>query len=53
MTLKSLPSTYNKDLQNDKEAMFTTYDKLIMLLQVAAGTMSTLKVFIFGGYLFF
>lgn len=45
MTLKSLPSTYNKDLQNDKEAMFTTYDKLLVILNVAIGTLSTLQVF--------
>ncbi|XP_026860176.2 argininosuccinate lyase [Electrophorus electricus] len=44
MTLKGLPSTYNKDLQEDKEAMFDTYDTLHAVLQVATGVMSTLKV---------
>ncbi|KAJ8922674.1 hypothetical protein NQ315_007706 [Exocentrus adspersus] len=44
MVLKSLPSTYNKDLQSDKEAMFTTFDKLISILEVTAGTVKTLKV---------
>lgn len=44
MTLKSLPSTYNKDLQSDKEAMFNSFDKLMMLLTVATGTIKTLKV---------
>ncbi|EFA11668.2 argininosuccinate lyase [Tribolium castaneum] len=44
MVLKSLPSTYNKDLQYDKEAMFTTFDKLKSILEVATGTVKTLKV---------
>ncbi|XP_062867408.1 argininosuccinate lyase isoform X2 [Trichomycterus rosablanca] len=44
MTLKGLPSTYNKDLQEDKEAMFDTYDTLHAVLQVATGVMSTLEV---------
>lgn len=34
MVLKSLPSTYNKDLQGDKEAMFNTFDKLLSILEV-------------------
>ncbi|TSL04286.1 Argininosuccinate lyase [Bagarius yarrelli] len=44
MVLKGLPSTYNKDLQEDKEAMFDTYDSLHAVLQVATGVMSTLQV---------
>ncbi|XP_019866389.2 argininosuccinate lyase [Aethina tumida] len=44
MVLKSLPSTYNKDLQSDKEVMFSTYDKLKSILEVATGTVKTLKV---------
>lgn len=44
MVLKSLPSTYNKDLQGDKEAIFTTFDKLTSILEVTAGTVKTLKV---------
>ncbi|XP_050297356.1 argininosuccinate lyase [Anthonomus grandis grandis] len=44
MVLKSLPSTYNKDLQCDKESMFSTFDKLKSILQVATGTVKTLKV---------
>uniref|UniRef100_A0AAX7ULY8 Argininosuccinate lyase n=1 Tax=Astatotilapia calliptera TaxID=8154 RepID=A0AAX7ULY8_ASTCA len=44
MTLKSLPSTYNKDLQEDKEAMFDCYDNVQAVLQVTTGVMSTLKV---------
>ncbi|GFG32115.1 hypothetical protein Cfor_06885 [Coptotermes formosanus] len=42
MVLKGLPSTYNKDLQEDKQAMFDTYDNLESVLQVAMGTIKTL-----------
>ncbi|XP_011609682.1 argininosuccinate lyase isoform X2 [Takifugu rubripes] len=44
MTLKGLPSTYNKDLQEDKEAMFDCYDTIHAVLQVATGVMSTLEI---------
>ncbi|KAK7087754.1 argininosuccinate lyase-like [Littorina saxatilis] len=44
MSLKGIPSTYNKDLQEDKEAMFDTYDTLSGVLQVATGVLSTLKI---------
>uniref|UniRef100_A0AAY4ERW0 Arginosuccinase n=1 Tax=Denticeps clupeoides TaxID=299321 RepID=A0AAY4ERW0_9TELE len=44
MILKGLPSTYNKDLQEDKEAMFDTYDTVDAVLQVATGVVSTLQV---------
>ncbi|XP_059178418.1 argininosuccinate lyase-like [Physella acuta] len=44
MALKGIPSTYNKDLQEDKEAMFDTYDTLCAILQVATGVLSTLKI---------
>lgn len=44
MTLKALPSTYNKDLQNDKEIMFSAFDKLVSVLNVICATIKTLKV---------
>uniref|UniRef100_A0A4W6F6J3 Argininosuccinate lyase n=1 Tax=Lates calcarifer TaxID=8187 RepID=A0A4W6F6J3_LATCA len=44
MTLKGLPSTYNKDLQEDKEAMFDCYDTVHAVLQVTNGVMSTLQI---------
>ena len=44
VTLKGLPSTYNKDLQEDKEALFDVCDTLDGVLQVASGTLSTLKI---------
>jgi len=44
MTLKGLPSTYNKDLQEDKEPLFDCVDTVINVLQVSAGTLKTLSV---------
>jgi argininosuccinate lyase len=43
-TLKGLPSSYNKDLQEDKEALFDTIDNLALELPIAAGVIRTLKV---------
>ncbi|XP_059054255.1 argininosuccinate lyase [Achroia grisella] len=42
--LKGLPSTYNKDLQADKEILFRSYDKLLDCLKVTAGTIATMEV---------
>lgn len=42
--LKGLPSTYNKDLQSDKELLFRSYDKLLDCLKVTTGTIRTLEV---------
>jgi len=44
MTLKGLPSTYNKDLQEDKEPLFDTVDNLSACLQIAEGVIATLEV---------
>lgn len=44
MSIKGLPSTYNKDLQIDKELTFNTFDKLQNILEVTAGVVETLKV---------
>lgn len=44
MTLSSLPSTYNKDLQSDKELMFGAYDKLMGILEVVIGTVESVQV---------
>lgn len=44
MVMKGLPSTYNKDLQEDKVKMFETASTLLGILQVAAGAVETLKV---------
>ncbi len=42
--LKGLPSTYNKDLQEDKKPLFDALDTLKLALPVAAGVVHTLKV---------
>ncbi|CAH2086541.1 unnamed protein product [Euphydryas editha] len=42
--LKGLPSTYNKDLQSDKEILFRSYDRLLDCLKVAVGNVATMKV---------
>lgn len=43
-TLKGLPSSYNKDLQEDKIPVFETFDTLNMMLPVVAGVLNTLTV---------
>ncbi len=43
-TLKGLPSTYNKDLQEDKEALFDVLDTLALELPIVTGVIHTLKV---------
>ncbi len=45
VTLKGLPSTYNKDLQESQEHMFDAHDTIEGVLQVATGVLSTLQVF--------
>jgi argininosuccinate lyase len=42
--LKGLPSTYNKDLQEDKEGLFDTIDTLLLTLPVIAGVIGTLRI---------
>jgi len=44
VVLKGLPLTYNKDLQEDKEALFDTLDTLLDCLQVAQAVVRTLKI---------
>ena len=43
-TAKGLPSTYNKDLQEDKEPLFDTVSTLEMALPIAAGVIRTLHI---------
>lgn len=45
MTLKGIPSTYNKDLQEDKEPLFDAVDSISRSLQIATGVISTMEVF--------
>jgi argininosuccinate lyase len=41
--LKGLPTGYNKDLQEDKEALFDAVDTLESLLPAVAGSISTMR----------
>jgi argininosuccinate lyase len=42
-TLKGLPSSYQRDLQEDKEALFSAHDQVADMLAVATGALSTTK----------
>jgi argininosuccinate lyase len=42
--LKGLPLTYNKDMQEDKEPLFDSFDTLDLGLQIAAAAIATMKV---------
>jgi argininosuccinate lyase len=44
MTYKGLPSTYNKDLQEDKEPLFDAVDNVSASLKIAEGVIATLNV---------
>lgn len=43
-TLKGLPSAYDKDLQEDKEALFDSVDTVIAILPVITAVIRTLKL---------
>lgn len=42
-TLKGLPLSYNRDLQEDKEPVFDSVDTLLLVLPAFSGMVSTLK----------
>ncbi len=42
-TMKGLPSSYQRDLQEDKEALFQAHDQSLAMLQIAAATLATTK----------
>jgi len=42
-TLKGLPSGYQRDLQEDKEALFSAHDQVTGMLAVATGALATTK----------
>jgi argininosuccinate lyase len=44
MTVKGLPSTYNKDLQESQEPLFDTMSQINACLQITTGVMSTLTI---------
>jgi argininosuccinate lyase len=41
--LKGLPSTYNKDLQEDKEPLFDSVDTILLTLPVIKGVVGTMR----------
>lgn len=43
-TLKGLPSTYNKDLQEDKESLFDAVDTMKLVVPVVTAIIQTLKI---------
>jgi argininosuccinate lyase len=43
-TLKGLPLTYNRDLQEDKEPVFDAVDTLMLLLPAMAGLVGTARI---------
>lgn len=44
MTYKGLPSSYNKDLQEDKEPLFDAVNTVAGSLQILAGVLRTMTV---------
>jgi argininosuccinate lyase len=42
-TLKALPLAYNRDLQEDKEPLFDSFDQLQLVLPAMAGLIATLR----------
>src|ERR1700719_3927460 len=42
-TLKGLPSSYQRDLQEDKEALFSAHDQVAAMLAVATGALAATK----------
>ncbi|HFI0632301.1 TPA: argininosuccinate lyase [Streptococcus suis] len=42
--MKSLPLTYNKDLQEDKEGMFDTSETVVVSIDILAGMLKTMTV---------
>ena len=43
-TLKGLPSTYDKDLQEDKQPAFQATDTLLMVLPILGGALETMTI---------
>jgi argininosuccinate lyase len=45
-TLKGLPTSYQRDLQEDKESLFTAHDQINAMLAVAAGAITTTSFYV-------
>ena len=44
MVMKALPLAYNKDMQEDKTAVFDSFDTLVLCLKAMSGMLSDMKV---------
>ena len=44
MTVKGIPTSYNKDLQEDKEALFDSFDTVNLVIRIATGVIDTLTL---------
>jgi argininosuccinate lyase len=44
VTLKGLPTSYQRDLQEDKEPLFAAHDQAIALVEVAAGAIAATRI---------
>jgi argininosuccinate lyase len=44
VTLKGLPSSYQRDLQEDKEPVFAAHDQAAAMVRIATGAISTTKL---------
>lgn len=44
ITLKGLPSSYQRDLQEDKEPLFAAHDQALAAVQIAAGAISATHI---------
>ena len=44
ITLKGLPSSYQRDLQEDKEPLFAAHDQAVAIAQIAAGAVGGTRV---------
>ena len=44
VTMKGLPTSYQRDLQEDKEPVFAAHDQALALVQVAAGNIAATQV---------
>jgi argininosuccinate lyase len=42
-TIKGLPSSYQRDLQEDKEALFAAHDQALAMTQIAAATLAATR----------
>lgn len=44
VTLKGLPSSYQRDLQEDKEPVFAAHDQVLAIVQITAGAIAAIEI---------